>query len=185
MSDDASIERLLRWRLARAASEAPSAPSAAWLLALAEPAPSWTEQLTELVRRVRAMPVALGFAQAGPLDARHGHPVPTLIAHSHGTETYSRVLYLAVRDGWLRLRFQLDAGALAVGEVNAAPRYDVTFVADAESAPLLSATADVSVDHEYRLDAPLPDALARAWAGLRAADPMPFRLVLRPPDDAS
>jgi hypothetical protein len=89
-------------------------------------------------------------------------------------ETSVRVLYFAVRDGCLQLRFQL--GALP-GPMP--PTFDVTFVADEAARPLLSTQAALSVDGEYLIDVQLTDELAQDWASLEATDRMPFRLILR------
>lgn len=179
MTGDESIERLLRWRLARAEADAPPAPRASRLLELARPAwERWPERFEGFIQRLCAMQLSYGYALAGPLQGRPGHPVPTLIAHEDGTETFSRVLYLTVADSALRLRLQLDA---LVND--GAKAYDVTFVANPAGTPVASATARRSVDGEYRLDVELSDELARSWAQLKATDLMPFRLILHPAAD--
>ena len=56
---------------------------------------------------------------------------------------------------------------------------DVTFVADAiRNAPRFRQRT-LSVDNEYRIDAELPEELARNWEALKVTDRMPFRLILR------
>jgi hypothetical protein len=176
MSGHVPVEQLLRWRLARAEAEAPPAPSAAHLLELARPPwERWPARFEALVSRLSAMRLTYGYAQAGVVRP-HGHPVPTLIDDSHGTETFSRVLYFTVREGVLRLRFHLDAGADV-------PAYDATLVDESTARPVLAARATLSLDREYRLDAAVPEALAAAWASLKATDAMPFRLILQPAGD--
>jgi hypothetical protein len=107
-----------------------------------------------------------------------GHPVPTLINHNdEQLEAPARVLYMNVRDGKLRLRFQLDP----------IPRiergFEVTFISEGALQPILSAYASLSVDGEYRLDAELPEDLAATWEALKVTDRMPFRFILRPATD--
>jgi hypothetical protein len=104
-----------------------------------------------------------------------GHPVPALISRDDGEmESPVRVLYVSVRDGKLRLRFQLDP----------VPRVErgleVTFISEEALQPILSAYASLSVDGEYRLDADLPEELAANWESLKVTDRMPFRFILRP-----
>jgi hypothetical protein len=89
------------------------------------------------------------------------------------------VLYLSIREGRLRLRFQLDP----IPRVE--PGFEVTFVSEAALRPILSAYATLSVDGEYRLDADLPEDLAANWESLRVTDPMPFRFILRPAIDTT
>jgi hypothetical protein len=174
MSEDESIERLLRWRLARAEAEAAPPPSGADLLASIQPPwDRWPARFDALVRRLSAVQLAYGYAQARTERHPHGHPVPTLIDVRHGTDTLSHVLYIAVRDGVLRLRFRLEAAA----DVR---EYDAILVEERTSRPVLSARATGSIDQEYRLDAPMPVDLAHAWASLKASDAMPFRLILQP-----
>jgi hypothetical protein len=83
-------------------------------------------------------------------------------------------LYFSVRDGRLRLRFQLDA---AHGQ--AQKSFDVTFINDKDHRPLLSAQAALSVDSEYRIDTEISEELAQDWEPLKVTDRMPFRLILR------
>src|SRR5688572_7279321 len=111
MSNEISVGQLLRWRAARAEAEAPPAPRAARLLELARP---WWEALParfqSLVERLGNIQIAYGHAMAEPVSVRRsGHPVPTLIVRrAEESETSVCVLYLGVRDGRLRLRFQLE-----------------------------------------------------------------------------
>jgi hypothetical protein len=115
-------------------------------------------------------------------DLKHGHgghPVPTLISRDdEEVESPVRVLYVNVRDGRLRLRFQIDP----VPRIE--PGFDVTFVSDGGLRPILSAYASLSVDGEYRLDAELPEELAVTWESLKVTDRMPFRFILRPAIDS-
>jgi hypothetical protein len=178
MTHDPSIERLLRWRLARAEAEAPPAPRAARLLALARPWwETWPERFRSQVERLGRVPLAYGYAMAVSRRSpeRSGHPVPALIARVEDVEAYARVLYLTVRDGRLRLRFEIDA---AVGITDEA--FDATFIEEGYERPLFSCHAALAQSGEYRLDAELPDQLAERWAPLKVTDRMPVRLILRP-----
>jgi hypothetical protein len=176
MTLDTSVDQLLRWRLARAEAEAPPAPRAARLLELVRPWwEVWPERFQAQVERLRRMQVAYAYAMVEPSRGRAGHPVPALISHAEELETFARLLYFAVYDGKLRCRFQLDS---VPGKVE--PTFEVTFVSDAASRPLLAAYATASFDSEYRLDADLSDELAASWAGLKVTDRMPFRFILRP-----
>jgi len=89
-----------------------------------------------------------------------------------------RVLYINVRDGRLRLRFQLDAGAVQDQE-----SFEVTFVSDKPERPLLSAAAILSLESEYCIDTELCEELAHRWEQLKVTDRMPFRLILRSDKD--
>jgi hypothetical protein len=170
------IERLLQWRMDQAESEAPPPPSALYLLRRARP---WWEVAPErfaaCVRRLAAVQVSYGFAMSELHHGHGGHPVPTIISHDdQDLEAPARVLYVSVRDGRLRLRFELDP----------VPRiergYEVIFISEDEMKAVLSAQANLSVDGEYRLDAELPDELAKNWEALKVTDRMPFRFILRP-----
>lgn len=175
MNHKFSVEELLRWRLARAEAEAPPAPRGARLLELARPWwERWPERFQAYVERLGRIQVAYAHAMAEPARGRTGHPVPTLIAGAE-LETAARVLYFSVRDGRLRLRFQLD-----VASEHAEQDYDVTFVLEPGGRPVLFSNAVASVDNEYRLDADLPEELAVSWEALRVTDRMPYRLILRP-----
>jgi hypothetical protein len=177
MKSGIPIEELLRWRLEEAEAEAPPPPSAARLLDLSRP---WWEALperfAELVERLGRVQVAFGHAMAEPRGAGGGHAVPALlVVPEEEIETSARVLYLDVRDGRLRLRFQLDPVTDPPGKA-----YDVTFVPDAPGASPFSALAVLSVDREYRLESPLDDVVLRAWETLRVTDRIPYRLILQP-----
>jgi hypothetical protein len=127
MSNEISIEQLLRWRAARAEAEAPPAPRAARLLELARPWwEAWPERFQRLVERLGGIQIAYGHAMAEPVEARRsGYPVPTLIVRrAEELETSVCVLYLGVRDGRLRLRFQLEKAIAHVPET-----FEATFVA--------------------------------------------------------
>jgi hypothetical protein len=176
MSSELHIERLLRWRLARAESDAPPPPRAARLIALARPWwDTWPERFQAQVQRLAAVQqVAYGHAMTEVQGDRTGHPVPALIVHVvEEFETSARVLYLSIRDGRLRLRFQLDAAPAHAERV-----FEVTFVSDDAPHPLFTANATSSMDDEYRLDAELPPELALEWGGVRVTDHMPFRFIL-------
>jgi hypothetical protein len=176
MKSELAVAQLLRWRLARAEAEAPRAPCGARLLELARPWwETWPEWFDQLVNRVGRIETAYGYAMAEPSRNRCGHPVAALIVRAgEELETFARVLYLNVRDGRLRLRFQLDATPGQARET-----FDVTFINDKDARPLLSAQASLSVDSEYRIDTELSEELARDWEPLKVMDRMPFRLILR------
>ncbi len=176
MKTEIPIVQLLRWRLERAEAEAPSAPRAVRLLELVRPWwVTWPEQFRSFVDRLNTIRVAYGHAMADATPSRGGYPVPTLLVHvAEEVEVMARVLYLNVRDGRLRLRFQIETTASKME-----PTFEATFVSNEGSRPLLSAPASRSVDQEYRVDTELPPELARSWEQLRVTDRMPFGLILR------
>jgi hypothetical protein len=171
------LEQLLRWRLARAEEEAPPAPRAARLLKLARPWwEAWPERFQKLVERLGQLEVAYGHAMAEPRRVPTEPLVPAIIVHTATeTETCARLLYLGIRDGHLRLRFEL-ADEQHLSE----PAYEVTFVCRTSSQPLFSAVAARSANSEYSLNEQLSDELAGKWSTLKVTDAMPFRLILRP-----
>jgi len=176
MSRDFSIEQLLRWRAESAEAEAPPAPGAAALLDRVRPWwDIWPERFRATSKRLAGIQVSYGYAMSEPVAGRSGYPVPTLVSRDEeDLEAPARVLYLSVRDGRLRLRFQLDPIP------RTEPGFEVTFVSDDDSSPVLSAYASLSVDNEYRVDAELPEELAKIWETLKVTDRMPFRFILRP-----
>ena len=177
---DSSMEALLRWRLARAEAEAPPPPSARVLLELARPWwDVWPERLRARLDRLAQMPPAFGYAMTALERARAAHPVPTIVAGTDDRETRARVSYFSVRDGGLRLRFRLD-DAPAAPE----PSFEATFVSHAGDRAMFIGTATLAQSGEYRVDVALPDDLADAWRQVRVTDPMPFRLILHPAEDA-
>jgi hypothetical protein len=175
MSTEAAIKHLLRWRMARAETEAPRAPGAAQLLELSRPWwETWPERFQLLVERLRKIQV--GYAMAEPGPARTGHPVSTLIEHSSiPLETTALVLYIEVRGSRLRLRFQLDKSAC-----HEQPAFETTFVCCIKHQPLFATQATRSVDSEYRVETELPGNVAKDWTRVRVTDQMPFSLILRP-----
>jgi hypothetical protein len=186
MSRPLPVEVVLRWRLARAAANAPPAPRASHLLELARPPwELWPARWRAAVERLRQVQVVYGHAMTAADRRAGGYPVPVVVAGADGdVEGFAQVLYLSVVDGQLRLRFALDVAVMSAGAA-----LEVLFVAEdggdgvVPDAPVLVANAARSVEREYRLAAELPTDLARTWAPLRVTDPMPFRLVLRPIDD--
>ena len=178
------IAELLRWRFEQAKNQAPPAPRATRLLELTRP---WWEtlpaQFQSLARRVANIQVAYGHAMTEPLSGGiGGYPVAALVVRTREEwDTSVRVLYLSVRDRRLRLRFQIEALPSPAEQ-----SFEVTFVADGPTArPELAATASLSLDSEYRLDADLTEELAKDWERLKATDRMPFRLILRPVGDGN
>lgn len=181
MKNAMDIESLLHWRIQRAEAEAPRAPSGASLLKLVRPWwEVWPDRFAASVRRLASIQLSYGYAMAHPPHGHSGHPVAALISRDDDEqETPARVLYMNVRDGRLRLRFQLAP----------VPRndrlFEVTFVSEIGLRPILSAQADLSGDDEYRVDVELPSELAAAWETLKVTDPMPFRFILRPTPDTN
>jgi hypothetical protein len=180
MKTKVPIEQLLRWRLARAEAEAPRAPRGARLLELARPWwEIWPERFQSLVERVGRVQIAYGHAMVEPGTARGGYPVPTVVVRAaEELETSVRVLYLNVRNGRLRFRFQLGAGACPAPE-----SFEATLVSDKTALPILSTQAMLSVDAEYRIDGELAEEFARDLESLRVTDRMPFRMILRTASD--
>jgi len=176
MKTEISIEQLLRWRQARAVSDAPPAPPATRLLELAQPWwETWPEQFQALVSRLGQIQIAYGHAMVESGQSRAGHPVPVLlVTGQEQVEALARVLYFSVRDDRLRLRFQLDGAPRQEQEA-----FDVTFVCNATQRPLASASAAPSVDCEFRIETELPPELAKDWERIKVTDRMPFRLILR------
>jgi hypothetical protein len=179
MNTEVIIKELLLWRMARAQAEAPRPPHAAQLLELSRPWwETWPERFQTLVDRLSTIQVAYGHAMAETRQSRTGHPVSTLIVHSAApVETTARVLYIEVRGGRLRLRFQLDKAAS-----QEQPAFEITFISPTNNQPLLVAQATRSVDSEYRVETELPDEVAKRWTDVRVTDQMPFGLILRPAD---
>jgi hypothetical protein len=175
------IENLLQWRRQRAEGEAPPAPSAASLLKLVQPWwEVWPDRFAESVRRLASIQLSYAYAMAQPPHGHTGHPVAALISREDNEqESPARVLYMNVRDARLRLRFQLAPVPMRDRA------FEVTFVSEAGSQPILSAYADLSSDGEYRVDVELPSELAAAWESLKVTDPMPFRFILRPTPDTN
>lgn len=177
MKRGVDIQELLLWRSQRAEEEAPAPPSGARLLRLVQPWwEKWPDRFAASVRRLAAVQLSYGYAMAHPPHGHSGHPVPAVISRDDDgdQEAPVRILYVSVRDGRLRLRFQLAP----------VPRndyaYEITFVSETGLRPILSASADLSGDDEYRVDVELPGELAAAWESLKVTDPMPFRFILRP-----
>jgi len=181
MKTETSMEKMLRWRLEQAGNEAPPAPRASRLLALARP---WWEILperaTQLCTRVGRIEIAYGHAMEHGVGRSAGHPVPVLLLRDEKEiEAAARVLYFTARDGELRLRFCLELPP-EVTEAAPAATWEVTFVSH-EGVPLFVALAQLAVGREYRVEAAVPPALAEAWAGLKVTNRMPFRFILGPP----
>ena len=182
MKEAVGIGNLLQWRRQRAESEAPPAPSGAQLLKLAKPWwEMWPDRFAASVRRLAAVQLSYGYAMAHPPHGHSGHPVAALISRDDDgdQEAPVRILYMSVRDGRLRLRFQLAP----IPRTD--PTFEVTFVSETGLRPILSASADLSGDDEYRVDVELPSELAAAWESLKVTDPMPFRFILRPTPDGN
>jgi len=177
MNMETDLQRLLRWRLSLAEGEGPAPPSASRLIAMSRPWwEAWPEQFQGLVERLFRMQTTFGYAMADP-SARSGHPVPTLMVQTETkeeTETSARILYFDIRNGGLRLRFQLDRVLEAPSHA-----FEATFVSSTTGRPLFSALATLSANQEYRIDAQLAEDTAQGWESLKVTDGMPFRLILR------
>ena|SRR5688572_12692544 len=180
MKTETTMEKMLRWRLEQAGREAPPAPRASRLLALARP---WWETLpdraTQLCARVSRIEMAYGHAMEHGDGRSAGYPVPVLLVHGDKEiEAAARLLYFTARDGELRLRFCLELPPEAA-DASPANTWEVTFVSS-EGTPLFVALAALSVEREYRIEAALPPALTEAWAALKVTNRMPFRFILGP-----
>jgi hypothetical protein len=175
MKTELPIEQLLRWRLSRAEAEAPRAPRGSRLLEVARPWwEVWPERFQSLAERVNRIQIAYGRAMAESGHTRSGYPVPAVIVQAaEELETSVCVLYLNVRDRRLHFRFQLDA------TTPTPESFEVTFLPDKSTRPMLSAQATLSVDREYRIDAELSEELSRDLKPLKVTQRMPFRLILR------
>jgi hypothetical protein len=172
-----SVERLLRWRLEKAKAEAPGPPRAARLLAMARP---WWETSPErsqlAIQRLSAINIEQVDAVSKTSHSRRSHLVPTLILRTtEELEVLARILYVRVNNGRMQLYFRFEAASAQEDQ-----EFEVTFVSESSQAPLFYTFAAKSLDNEYHLVAELSDDIAREWGGLRVADCMPFRLILRP-----
>src|SRR5215217_1577728 len=115
MTSDANVARLLVWRSARAESDAPPTPSARLLISLARP---WWERLpgqfAAYVERLQGLQLVYAHAASSPSQGSGPYPVPALLIRvTEELESSARVLYMSVRDGRLRMRFRLEADAVA------------------------------------------------------------------------
>jgi hypothetical protein len=177
MRTKVSIEELLRWRLTAAEIDAPPRPHAAELLAWARP---WWEKYPDRFQTVLhslmtlQRPIGDPIAQTGQPSLPQ--PVPALIVRvDEQIQACVGLQYLKLRDGRLHFRFYLVACANPVEE-----SYEVTFVSSLSAQPLFFAEARRWAETEYRLDTEVPLDLTEPWGSLRATDPVPFRLILRP-----
>jgi hypothetical protein len=124
---------------------------------------------------VSRIQVAYGHAMVEGGQGPCGYPVPTVVVHAgEEWETSVRVLYLSARDGRLRFRFQWNAAPQPAPD-----HLEATFLLNESVHPGLIAQATLSVDNEYRMDAELPEELARKLELLKVTDRMPFQLILR------
>lgn len=175
MKTELPIERLLAWRVAQAETDAPPAPRAARLLELSRAWwERWPESFDRLVAQLGNIRVNYGHAMVAEPRGR-GYPVPAVVARTNvEIGSLAEILYFNVASSRLRLRFQVQP-VLDPAE----PRLEVTFVAVDEPRALFVATAVLAPSDEYRVDAEIPEAVARAWAEIKVTDRMPFRFVLR------
>src|SRR5262245_60173042 len=95
MRTETTIEQLLRWHLSYAEEDAPPAPRAARLLALARPWwETWPERFQAFVARLDGIQVAYGHAMSENRRTQTGHPIPGLVVHANReVEALARVLY--------------------------------------------------------------------------------------------
>lgn len=179
MKTETTVEKMLRWRLEQAGTEAPPAPRASRLLALARPWwELWPDRARQLCDRLGRIEMAYGHAMERGGGSRTGYPVPVLLLRGDAEiEASARLLYFTARDGELRLRFVLELPPEAAEPP--AATWEVTFVGEGAT-PRFLAVAALSVEREYRIEASLPPALAADWAGLKVTDRMPFRFILGP-----
>lgn len=177
MKTESNVGQLLRWRLTQAEAAAPPAPRAARLLELARPWwELWPERFEAAMAQLNATQFVYGHAMSSPPRARESYPVPVVIATAQSDYAASaRVLFVSAREGRLRLRFELNAGAAPEAAV-----FEATFVVEGKTMPQLDGTATRSVGNEYRIEAEIPAEFQASWAELKATDRMPFRLILRP-----
>jgi hypothetical protein len=176
MSNETTVQELLRWRQTLAAAAAPPSPRASRLLSLTRP---WwetaPEQFRALAKQLGQMRLAYGHAMEEHPGHR-GHHVPAVIVGTEQEqELFAQLLYFSVRDNQLRLRFRFEAKP---GPDNI--DYEVTFVSTADQSPLFTGQAIRSVEQEFRLEVDLTEALAADWARLKVTDDMPYRFLLRP-----
>ena len=176
MKTEIPMEQLLRWRLCRAEGDAPPVPRGARLLELARP---WWEVLPErfeaLLQRLSAIQVAYGHAMVEPTQSAAGHRVAVLIVRGpEELESAARILYFTVREGQLRLRFQLENAP-----ADMPPMVEVTFICEGGARRPFVARACISVDNEYRLEAELPAEVVDVWEQLKVRDRMPFRFIIQ------
>jgi hypothetical protein len=180
MNEEMNLAQLLRWRVAQAEADAPPAPRAARLLALTEPWwRRWPERFALLAAGLEGMHTRVGHAMEQDAGRGGSHPVPAVVARTNvETHSLADILYINLRDGTLRLRFQLRPMP-----DSPEARMEVTFVAHDTPQPLFTAPATLAPRGEYRLEIELPGETARAWQHLRVTDRMPFRFILRPDDE--
>jgi hypothetical protein len=177
MRTEVTIDELLRWRLASAEVDAPPRPRAAELLAWAQP---WWDRyparFQNVLQLLMTLETAVGNAMAQTGQPCALDPVPTLIVRAdEQTQARVGVLHFNLREGRLHFRFYLDACGNSFED-----SFEVTFVSNSPPKPLFFVQARRLAETEYRIDAEISPEQAAQWAGLKATDPMPFRLILRP-----
>jgi hypothetical protein len=174
MKEPISISDLLRWRMAQAQTEAPAPPDAWALIAQTRPWwKKWPEQFQAAVKSLGSLQVVYGRAHSLFNETSGGHPVPAVVIHGHQKQDcQARILFLTVREGSLRLRFRLVGPALPAEQT-----LEVTFV-DREMRPILTASATLAANHQYRIDTELPPLLAQVWEQVKVTDQMPFQFII-------
>ena len=175
MKRNVPIEQLLRWRLARAQSEVPVAPSAARLLKLARPWwEKWPEKYQLLAEQLSRAKTVHTVTTNGSKPGHSGNLVPALFIRGEEVlEILTRLLSFRVRDAKLRLNFQTE-----VTLTPPTPVFEAAFISNTTWRPLFSAVATASVDDEYRVETELPARLVRGWERLKVTDHMPFQMIL-------
>jgi hypothetical protein len=170
------VKELLCWRLEKATAEAPPAPAAASLLALARP---WWEtspaRFQSAIQKLNSIPSAQAHSicESGHLPA--SNPMPTLILRTAEEQEASlRMLSIGVKNGRMQLSFQFETVAGPEEQ-----EFELTFVSELTSKPLFRTHAAKSASGEYWLEAELPSELAENWKRLKVTDRLPFRLILR------
>jgi hypothetical protein len=165
------LKTLLNWRLEKAKAGALRAPTAARLLALTQP---WwetsPEQFRLAVQRLQSIEIPQTHTKSQSSSSRARDAVPALIiGPTEELETSVRILRLDLNDGRLQLSFQCPGAA--------EQKFEVTFVSEFTSKPVLYALAARSLSGEYWLEAELAP---EAEEELKVTDLVPFRLILRP-----
>ena len=173
------LEDLLNWRTALAEAEAPPPPRAARMLELARP---WwelrPEQFRALVQQFGTL-MGVGYAMDPGSSQRENHPVPAVITRTNvETTALADILYFSIQGRILRMRFHLRHAP----ELRQSP-LEVTFVAPGSAEPLFFTEATLGRDGNYRIEYELRSDIADAWARLRVTERMPFRFILRAPDE--
>jgi hypothetical protein len=175
------IDDVLRQLFKGAEAGAPPPPSAQWLLEQARP--WWEKSLAQFRGAVRcansvqcAQPVGLGkeVGRGKPDSDTRQAQVPTVILESgRPAGTRAKVVRLEFVKTEMILRIELERHLTAIETAS------ITLV-DLEGKPMLETEAEPVSGGDLRLRVELPDELLEQWRHLRARDPLPFCLIIRP-----